>query len=85
MNKTSYQFSKKDIGAAVVFAGFDGGSYSATIVDVRDTGIPLRDYTVRISYFPAGKTPVYATLSRADWGRLTLFPEGSNFLVLETV
>jgi len=84
MNKT-YQFSKKDIGAVVVFAGFDGGSYSARIVEARITNIPLRDQTVKVEYFPAGKVPVYATLDRADWGRLTLFPKDSNFLVLETL
>ena len=84
MNKT-YQFTKKDIGAAVVFAGFDGGSYSATIVDVCPAGVPFCDRWVRVGYFPAGSTPVYVALRSVDWHRLTLFPKNSNFLVLETL
>jgi len=59
-------FSKKDIGAAVVFAGFDGGSYSATITDVTP------EY-VRVQYFPVGMQPVYVMVVRADWKRLTRF------------
>lgn len=79
----STQFTKKHIGTPCVFAGFDGESYSATIDSVKG-GI------VRVKYFPhsAIKTragdfillPVIASLNRHDWGRLTLYPEGSKFL-----
>jgi len=74
-------FSKKDIGAAVVFAGFDGGSYSATVTDVTAD-------TVRVQYFPiaplngAAPRPVYSTVVRADWKRLTRFGAAS-FLAVE--
>lgn len=76
-------FTTKDIGASVVFAGFDGGSYSATVVGV------TRDF-VRVQYFPFAPlnghapTPVYATVMRADWKRLTPFAPGSKFMVLTT-
>lgn len=83
-----HQFTKSDIDAAVVFAGFDGGSYSATVVEV------TRDI-VRIKYFPHAPLrnraggfvlrPVYAVLQRADWGRLTLFPKDSKFITLEVL
>jgi len=80
-NKTIPQtFTHADIGAPVVFAGFDGGSYSATIVEVNTMNIAMRDQTVRVGYFPSGKTPVFATLARADWHRLTMFPQGSRGL-----
>lgn len=84
---SKYKFTKKDVGAAVVFAGFDGGRYSATVIEV-SRGV------VRIKYFPhpplrnrAGGqvfTPAYATLVREEWKRLTLFAPGSKFLVLTT-
>jgi len=74
-------FTPEDLGTAVVFAGFDGGSYSATVVDVRVSRIPLRDQTVRIAYWPSGPEAVYATLARADWHRLTKFG-AAKFLAL---
>jgi len=66
-------FSKKDIGAAVVFAGFDGGSYSATIVNAEPQ-------YVTIKYFPVSSQPVFTMVVRADWHRLTRF---GNSLFLE--
>lgn len=81
MNKNQNNFTKSDIGASVVFAGFDGGSYSATIVDVRAAGI-AQDRTIRIAYWPTGPEAVYVTLVVADWHRLTRFGT-SNFLALE--
>ena len=79
--KAIVPFTQADVGASVIFAGFDGGSYSATVIEVHTAGIPLRDQTVRVRYFPAGKTPVFATLTREDWGRLTRFGN-SMFLAL---
>jgi len=76
-----HQFTKKDIGASVVFAGFDGGSYSATVTEVTSE-------SVRVQYFPYTPIngfvpkPVYATVSRAEWARLTLFPADSKFLAI---
>lgn len=72
------QFTLADIGASVVFAGFDGGSFSAKIVDVR------RNEFVKIGYFPTDHTPVYTTLVKADWHRLTRFGK-SNFLAIEVL
>lgn len=60
------------VGAHVVFAGFDGGSYSATITEGRLVG-PPNDQWVRVRYFPAGPEPVHALVKRTDWARLTLF------------
>jgi hypothetical protein len=73
-------FTLADIGKHVVFAGFDGGSYSATIVDVRRD----RPESVRIAYFPSGPEPVFATVLRLDWGRLTRFGN-EKFLALEVL
>lgn len=74
-------FSKKDIGAAVVFAGFDGGSYSATIKDVTAE-------LVCVEYFPLPSLlpgvlpqPVSAFVKRQDWRRLTRFGT-EKFMVL---
>lgn len=68
------------IGDAVVFAGFDGGSYSATITDARTVG-PRKDQWVRLTYFPAGPTPVRTMLVPEDWHRLTLFGD-AKFLAI---
>lgn len=75
MSKRAHQFTKADVNAAVVFAGFDGGSYSATIVNVTSQYVTVR-------YFPINANPVFAMVVRHDWGRLTLFPKDSNFLAL---
>lgn len=73
--KRFHQFTKADIGASVVFAGFDGGSYSGSVVNVTAQYVTVR-------YFPAGSNPVFAMVVRADWHRLTLFPRDSKFLAL---
>jgi hypothetical protein len=73
MSKNS--FTRKDIGAVVVFAAFDGGSYSATIKDVTAKGILLR-------YFMGSPAPIYKCLPHADSNRLTRFGS-SSFLVIE--
>lgn len=62
MNK----FTKKDIGVSVVFAGFDGGSYSATISGVFGN-------VVNVDYFPVYAQKHTAHLERKDWSRLTRF------------
>jgi hypothetical protein len=86
INKTkSATFTRADIGTHVVFAGFDGGSYSATIVEVHSVGYPLDDQTVRVAYRPAGPEFVYATVKRADWFRLTRFAPTSKFMALEVL
>ena len=68
-------FSKSDIGASVVFAGFDGGSYSATIKAVAK-GV------VVIHYFPQYAQCHDAWVRRKDWARLTRFPVGCSFLAV---
>lgn len=73
-------FTVSDIGAHVVFAGFDGGSYSATIVDVR----LQKPASVRIAYHPTGPAPVFATLVQTDWHRLTRFG-AAKFMAIETL
>lgn len=73
--KRFHQFTKKDIGTAVVFAGFDGGSYSGTVVSVTSQCVTVR-------YFPINENPVFAMVVRHDWSRLTLFSVGSNFLTI---
>lgn len=71
------KFTKADIGASVVFAGFDGGSYSAKIVVIRE-----RAGLLGIRYLvPERGEACYAWLDRADWGRLTRFGN-AKFLVL---
>jgi len=70
-----HQFTKKDIGAAVVFAGFDGGSYSATIVNAAPQYVTVR-------YFPINSQPVFTMVVRADWRRLTRFGN-SLFMAVE--
>jgi hypothetical protein len=68
--KNKNSFTKSDLWASVVFAGFDGGSYSAIIVEVNLQNPP----SVRVVYFPTGpQQPVFATLIKADWARLTRF------------
>ena len=86
INKTkSATFTRADNGSHVVFAGFDGGSYSATIVEVHSIGYPLSDQTVRIMYHPVGPEPVFATVKRVDWHRLTRFAPGSKFMTVEVL
>lgn len=80
-----HQFTKRDRDSAVVFSGFDGRSYSATVVEVTPD-------TVRIRYFPDAPIPrygggwyvrpAYAVIPRAEWHRLTRFPTSSKFFVL---
>ena len=74
--------SQFKIGQSVVFAGFDGGSYSATVTDVRVAGsVGNRTRAVVVQYFPSGMRPVHALLEEKDWGRLTPFGN-SMFLAL---
>jgi len=70
-----HRFTSRDLGISVVFAGFDGGSYSAQVVDVTP------DY-VRVRYIPTVQGPVTTMVVRADWHRLTRFPAGSKFLAI---
>jgi hypothetical protein len=73
-------FTQKDVGASVVFVGFDDGSYSATITRVSNDASGCRYVIVR--YFPAGpKTPAFSTLVEKYWNRLTRFPANSSFFV----
>lgn len=83
--KTMPTFTRADVGASVVFAGFDGGSYSAKVVEVYSTGYPLADQAVRVAYFPVGPEPVFATVKRIDWHRLTRFAPNANFMTLEVL
>ncbi len=73
-NRKNY-FTRKDIGSAVVYAGFDGGSYSATIKDVTAKGILLQ-------YFSGSPAPIFKCLPHADDNRLTRFGN-SQFMVIE--
>jgi hypothetical protein len=76
-------FTKADVGASVVFAGFDGGSYSATIVNVTNYRGP-GNASVQIKYHPVDARPFYAVVNEANFSRLTRFPVGCNFLAVES-
>lgn len=73
--------SKKqfEVGAAVVFAEFDGGSASATVVESHPDYVTLRTVVPR----PNGSNLVL--LPRAEFKRITLFPPKSKFLTLEVL
>jgi len=82
--KRLHQFTKRDVGASVVFKNFNGDSHSATVVEVTRESVrvqyfnaPLRNRAGSLTY-----QPVFSVLPRAEWGRLTLFPAGSKFLVI---
>jgi hypothetical protein len=70
MNEKRNRFTQADVGISVVFAGFDGGSYSAKVVEVRRD----KPNSVRIAYFPVDARPVFATIVEPDFHRLTRFP-----------
>lgn len=79
-----HQFTKKDIGASVVFKDLNGDSYSATVVEVASDFLRVR----YLSLAPIGcfkpVCPVrHAVVPRAEWAsRLTLFPADSKFFVI---
>jgi hypothetical protein len=75
-------FSKSDIGASVVFAGFDGGSYSAKIVEFGGIGHPHQHRHVVIEYLAAPDRSIRAVVYRCSWNRLTRFPVGCSFLAV---
>jgi len=79
-----HQFTKKDIGAAVVFKALNGDSYSATVVQVFFEYVRVRytDASPIGSFLP--DSPVrHAIVPRAEWAsRLTLFPADSKFFAL---
>jgi hypothetical protein len=69
-------FTKKDIGTCVVFADFDGVTYSAKITDVA----PRRCVTVR--YFAGSPVPRVTVVAIENWSRLTRFAPNSLFMVM---
>jgi hypothetical protein len=71
--------NQNDVGAACVFTEFDGGSASATIMEVGPDHVTLRTVVPR----PNGSNRVL--LTRHEFKRITLFPKDSKFLVLETL